>query len=58
MLDALLIGHEALTGDHEVGLVLVIVPFITCGTAFPDYDVRDPVIGSHQQLTSRLGIAA
>src|SRR5882757_8122038 len=48
MLNTFLIGHEAFTGDDKVGLVLVIVPFITCSTALPDYYVRDPVIGSHQ----------
>ena len=58
MFDAFLIGHESFTRDDEVGLVLVIVPFVARGAALPDYDVRNPVIGSDQQLASRLGIAA
>src|SRR5882757_4511153 len=44
MFDTFLVGHEALTGDHKVGLVLVVVPFVTCGTALPDYNARDPVV--------------
>src|SRR5207244_12807966 len=44
------IGHEALAGDHNNYLVLVVVPRVAPGSAFPDHNVRGPVMGSPQHL--------
>src|SRR5438132_14287271 len=40
------ISHEALAGDHNNYLILVVVPRVAHGTAFPDHDDRGPVVGS------------
>ena len=52
------IGHEALAGDHNNYLILVVVPRVAPGTAFPDHNVRGPVVGSPQYLAPCFWVAA
>ena len=52
-----LVGHESLTGENNVGFVLVVVPLVAHRTAFPNNDVREKVTAPSQNFASRLWIA-
>src|SRR5439155_8138112 len=53
---AFVIGHEATTGDHNDDFVLVVMPLVAPGAAFPDDNICRPVTGSAQHLAARFDL--